>query len=140
MALGATLGCVALAIPAARGASSGASSGGGITFGVPRIVDPIHLYGEPDIKIGPTGDVHVSGPQGTGGQRSIWNLSVDNGDSWRVVQGLPAHQAVAPNKSSAGPGGGDTEIAIARNNRAFFSDLYSLTCFTAATTSDSGKT
>ena len=134
MALGATLGCVALAVPAARGASSG----GGITFGVPRIVDPIHLYGEPDIKIGPTGDVHVSGPQGTGVQRSIWNLSVDNGDSWRAVQGLPAHQAAAPNKSSAGPGGGDTEIAIAGNNKAFFSDLYSLTCFTAATTSDSG--
>src|SRR5947199_10524754 len=95
MALGATVGCVALAVPAARGASGG----GVITFGVPRIVDPFHLYGEPDIKIGPTGDVHVSGPQGTGVQRSIWNLSVDKGDSWRVVQGLPAHQAVAPNKS-----------------------------------------
>src|SRR5438552_1671133 len=110
------------------------------TFGVPRIVDPIHTYGEPDIKIAPNGDVHVSGPQGTGVQRSIWNVSRDNGDSWRVVQGLPVNQAVAPNKSSLGPGGGDTEIAIGHDNTVFYDDLWALTCFTAAVTKDSGAT
>src|SRR5690349_20139669 len=56
------------------------------TFGVPRVVDPIHSYGEPDIKVGPNGDIYVSGPQGTGVQRSIWNVSRDNGESWRLVQ------------------------------------------------------
>src|SRR6476660_7311587 len=61
-----------------------------ITWGVPRVVDPIHAYGEPDIKVAPNGDVHVSGPQGTGVQRSIWNSSVDGGDSWRAVNGGPA--------------------------------------------------
>jgi hypothetical protein len=121
----------------ARGAPQ---PGGAITFGVPRIVDPIHVYSEPDIKVGPTGTIHASGPQGTGVQRSIWNVSVDDGDSWRLVQALPAKQAAAPNKTAAGPGGGDTEIAVSRNNRTFFSDLWALTCFTAATTPNDGVT
>src|SRR4051812_50079775 len=59
------------------------------TFGVPRIVDPIHTYGEPDIKVAPNGDIHVSGPAGTGVQRSIWNVSKDGGDSWRGGEGNP---------------------------------------------------
>src|SRR5438067_9469259 len=94
-----------------------------IQWGVPRIVDPIHAYGEPDIKVAPNGDVLVSGPQGTGVQRSIWNVSKDNGDSWRVVNGVPLASSqpvcqLAPavcldiNKSSLGPGGGDTDIVV----------------------------
>src|SRR6266550_2399499 len=79
----AVLAAASLAVPA--GAASAPP-----TFGVPRIVDPNHTYGEPDIKLAPNGDVHVSGPQGTGVQRSIWNISKDNGDSWRVVQGVPS--------------------------------------------------
>src|SRR3954454_20300432 len=120
----------------ARGAPAPASTAS--AFGVPRVVDPIHTYGEPDIKVAPNGDVHVSGPQGTGVQRSIWNVSHDNGDSYRVVQGLPLNQAIAPNKSSLGPGGGDTEIAISRDNTVFYSDLWALTCFTAASSKDGG--
>src|SRR3954470_3371852 len=100
----------------ARGAPAATSA-----FGVPRVVDPIHAYGEPDIKVAPNGDVHVSGPQGTGVQRSIWNVSRDNGDSYRVVNAVPFATAAPPcslapavcleiNKSSLGPGGGDTEI------------------------------
>lgn len=113
-----------------------------ITFDVPRIVDPIHTYGEPDIKVAPNGDIHVSGPAGTGTQHSFWNISKDDGDSFRVVQGLNRNNLPGPivDKSSLGPGGGDTEIAISRNNKVFYSDLWALTCFTAATTSDSGKT
>ena len=57
---------------------------------MPRVVDPIHVYGEPDIAVNPkTGAIHASGPQGTGTQRSIWNISVDNGDSYRIIQNLP---------------------------------------------------
>ncbi|MFN2609487.1 MAG: hypothetical protein ABR507_01215, partial [Actinomycetota bacterium] len=100
--------------------------------------DPIHVYGEPDVRIAPNGVVHVSGPQGTGVQRSIWNVSVDNADSFRVVQGIPVNQATVPNKSELGPGGGDTEISISRDNKVFFSDLWALTCFTAASTQDNG--
>ena len=127
---------------AALGALNTADAQDAITFGVPRLVDPIHAYGEPDIKIAPNGDVHVSGPAGTGTQHSIWNISKDGGDSFRIVQGLNRNNAPGPivDKSSLGPGGGDTEIAIARNGKVFYSDLWALVCFTAATTTDSGET
>jgi hypothetical protein len=113
-----------------------------LTFGVPRIVDPIHTYGEPNIKVAPIGDVHVSGPQGTGVQRSIWNVSVDEGDSWRLVQGVPFADTspAIPNHVDLGPGGGDTEISIADDGTVFFNDLWALQCFTSAVTKDRGKT
>src|SRR5207248_10469006 len=128
------LSLTALAPVIGSNASRALAATSPITFGVPRIVDPIHAYGEPDIKVAPNGDVHASGPQGTGVQRSIWNISKDNGDSWRVVNAVPFN-TVAPactlapqvcldiNKSSLGPGGGDTEITISRNNTAFYNDL-----------------
>ena len=115
-----------------------------IKFGVPRIVDPVHTYGEPDIRVAPNGTVYVSGPQGTGVQRSIWNASYDNGDSYRLVQdnktGSAPPSAVSPTKSTAGPGGGDTEIAIDRHNNIYYADLYALACFTTAYSHDNGKT
>ena len=114
---------------------------GTVTFGVPRVVDPIHMFGEPDVKVSPQGDIHVSGPAGTGTQRSIWNISVDNGDSWRVVQGVPfaGTSPAIPDKVDLGPGGGDTEIAFDHTGRTYFSDLWALTCFTSATTADRGS-
>jgi len=133
----------ALAPPSA-GATSASSS---LSFGVPRVVDPIHVYGEPDIAVNPrTGAVHASGPQGTGTQRSIYNISVDGGDSYRIVQNLPMNADKAdatgylPTKSALGPGGGDTEIAIAHNGQAFFNDLAGLVTFPALTTKDDGRT
>ena len=120
----------------------------GVSFGVPRIVDPIHVYGEPNLEVNPkTHAVHATGPQGTGTQRSIWNVSVDNGDSYRIVQNLPANtdkaagaSGAVPTKSALGAGGGDTEIKIAHNGRAFFNDLAALASFTAVSTDDDGKT
>jgi hypothetical protein len=115
-----------------------------IRFGVPRIVDPVHTYGEPDIRVAPNGTVYVSGPQGTGVQRSIWNASYDNGDSYRLVQdektGTAPPTAVEPTKSTMGPGGGDTEIAIDRHNNVYYADLYALACFTTGYSADNGKT
>lgn len=115
-----------------------------IKFGVPRIVDPVHTYGEPDIRVAPNGTVYVSGPQGTGVQRSIWNASYDNGNSYRLVQdnktGSAPPSAVTPTKSTMGPGGGDTEIAIDRHNNVYYADLYALACFTTAYSHDNGKT
>lgn len=114
---------------------------------MPRVVDPIHVYGEPNLEVNPrTGAVHATGPQGTGTQRSIWNVSVDGGDSYRIVQNLPGNMDRAsvtgflPTKSAMGPGGGDTEIKIAHNGRAFFNDLAALVTFTAVTTGDDGTT
>jgi hypothetical protein len=92
--------------------------------------------------------VHVSGPQGTGVQRSIWNLSVDGGDSYRIVDGVrfndgspvDCNNPGCPSKATAGPGGGDTEIYITKNGRVFYNDLWALACFSAGTTADEGKT
>src|SRR5207253_133535 len=50
-----------------------------ITFGVPSVMDPIHTFGEPDIGVDALGHVFVSGPTGTGTQRSLWEGSVDGG-------------------------------------------------------------
>jgi hypothetical protein len=117
------------------------------SFGVPRVVDPIHVYGEPNLEVNPkTGAIHATGPQGTGTQRSIWNVSVDGGDSYRIIQNLPANTDKAgslgyvPTKSALGPGGGDTEIKISHDGRAWFNDLAALASFTSVTTTDDGKT
>jgi hypothetical protein len=145
----------ALALPVlllAAGAASlaqpsGAAPTTAVSFGVPRVVDPIHVYGEPNLEVNPrTGAVHATGPQGTGTQRSIWNVSVDGGDSYRIVQNLPANNDRAvvtgalPTKSAMGPGGGDTEIKISRDGRAWFNDLAALATFTSVTTTDDGST
>jgi hypothetical protein len=137
------LAAAALA-PSASGATAAPS---GPTFGVPRIVDPIHVYGEPNLEVNPkSGAVHATGPQGTGTQRSIWNVSVDHGDSYRIVQNLPENSDRAavtgalPTKSALGPGGGDTEIKISHDGRAWFNDLAALSTFTSVTTTDDGST
>ncbi len=134
--------CAAALAPTARAAAPA------VSFGVPRVVDPIHVYGEPNLEVNPkSGAIHATGPQGTGTQRSIWNVSVDGGDSYRIVQNLPANtneleqaSAGVPTKSALGAGGGDTEIKIAHNGRAFFNDLAALASFTAVTTTDDGAT
>jgi hypothetical protein len=135
---------VALSSPASAGRTTAAVDDGMPTFGVPRVVDPFHVYGEPDIAVNPkTGAIHASGPQGTGTQRSVWNVSVDNGDSYRILQNVPGStvpSAGVPTKSAIAPGGGDTEIVFDRAGKAYFTDLYALECFAALTTADDGAT
>src|SRR3977135_546584 len=109
-----------------------------IKFEVPAVVDPIHTNGEPDIAIDPQGRVFVSGPTGTGTQRSVWLGSVDRGHTYRIISpGLPPSPiagVVDP------PGGGDTDIAFDRSGQQDFADLYALACLRTATTSDGGAT
>ena len=57
-----------------------------ITFETPAVVDPIHTFGEPDVGVDSHGRVFVSGPTGTGTQRSVWFGSVDGGHSYRSGQ------------------------------------------------------
>jgi hypothetical protein len=108
-----------------------------IKFEVPAVVDPIHTNGEPDIGIDPQGRVFVSGPTGTGTQRSVWLGSVDRGHTFRIIS------PVQPN-AIAGltdpPGGGDTDINFDRSGKQYFADLYALTCLRTATTTDGGAT
>lgn len=102
-----------------------------IGFEVPRVADPIHTYGEPDIAVDPTTDnnVAVSGPTGTGTQRSVWQSSVDAGHTFRNVARCPDCTSLSnllPIGPLAAPGGGDTEIAFDRSGKQYFADLYAL--------------
>src|SRR5258707_688973 len=109
-----------------------------IRFEVPAVVDPIHTNGEPDIGIDPFGRVFVSGPTGTGTQRSVWLGSVDRGHTFRVISpGLPP-SAIAGIVDP--PGGGDTDINFDRTGKQYFADLYALACLRTAVTSDGGAT
>ena len=127
-----------------------------IAFEVPRVADPLHTYGEPDIGVAPnqapivsqpsdqtTNEVYVSGPTGTGTQRSIWQGSVDGGHTFRTVKRavgpLPTTPcdiavALAPVCGSiSAPGGGDTEINFDHRRKQYFADLYALACQHTAT-------
>jgi len=109
-----------------------------IGFEVPRVVDPIHTNGEPDIGIDPFGRVFVSGPTGTGTQRSVWFGSVDRGHTFRIISPGPPPSAIAGIIDP--PGGGDTDINFDRSGKQYFADLYALACLRTATTTDGGAT
>jgi hypothetical protein len=118
--------------------SSSTSAPPPIRFEVPAVVDPIHTNGEPDIGIDIFGRVFVSGPTGTGTQRSVWLGSVDRGHTFRVINpGLPPD---AVKGFEAPPGGGDTDINFDRGGKQYFVDLYALICLRTATTKDGGAT
>src|SRR6267143_5008727 len=125
-------------LPLLAQTSSSSSTRPPIKFEVPAVVDPIHTNGEPDIAIDPHGRVFVSGPTGTGTQRSVWLGSVDRGHTFRVINPgappTPIAGIVAP------PGGGDTDINFDRSGKQYFVDLYALLCLRTAVTTDGGAT
>jgi hypothetical protein len=120
-----------VAVPAAT-----PKAGGPIGFETPSIVDPIHTFGEPTIGIDPQGRVFVSGPTGTGTQRSAWEGSVDGGHSYRVI--TPGAPPTAIQSIEAPPGGGDTDLNFDRAGHQYFADLYALACLRVARTDDGG--
>src|SRR5207248_7144840 len=89
-----------------------------IGFETPSVVDPIHTFGEPDIGIDPQGRVYVSGPTGTGTQRSVWFGSVDGGHTFRTISPGPPPSALSGTIDP--PGGGDTDINFARSGQQYF--------------------
>ena len=124
------LGSVVNAAPARTLPTSAAAS---IGFETPTVVDPIHTNGEPDIAIDPQGRVFVSGPTGTGTQRSTWFGSVDGGHSFRVMaQKTPPDPVIST--AAPAPGGGDTDINFDRTGKQYFADLYALACLRVAVT------
>src|SRR5919201_2291417 len=137
LAMGVTaivLGGATLGTPSGTGNATTAA----IAFGVPTVVDPIHTNGEPDIAIDPQARVFVSGPTGTGTQRSTWFGSVDGGKTYRVISPGPPPSPLAGLTDP--PGGGDTDINFDRSGKQYFADLYALSCLRVATTSDGGAT
>src|SRR5256714_15306688 len=138
----AAIGCASLLLQLRSGhvltAPSAAAAAAGIGFEPPSIVDPIHTFGEPDIGLDSQGRVFVSGPTGTGTQRSVWFGSVDGGHSFRTISPGPPPSALAG--TEAPPGGGDTDVNFDRSGKQSFIDLYALTCDTVPTTADGGAT
>src|SRR6184192_558662 len=121
----------ALAVGSALVVAAGASISGlpavaapGIAFSTPTVVDPIHTNGEPDIGFDPQARVFVSGPTGTGTQRSLWYQSVDGGHAYRVISPGPPPSALLGTEDP--PGGGDTDIAFDHTGKQYFADLYAL--------------
>ena len=128
----AVLLAAALVVPVAAITSTPAATAPAVTFGSPVIVDPIHTFGEPDVRIHGD-DVYVSGPWGTGTQRSIWDWSHDGGQTFRTMHSSPI---ATPDQSATtvmGPGGGDTEISIDHTGKVYYSDLAALTTLKMAT-------
>lgn len=104
----------------------------GITFDHGTWNDPVRMVGEPDIVIDPFNGIYVSGPGGSTTQASWFWKSTDKGLQWHLIG--------CPLKSNCQNGGGDTEIAIARNGDVFASDLQTLTCNSALRSYDQGAT
>jgi hypothetical protein len=129
-------GALAGVVLAAGG--SAVAGTGGIRFETPAVADPIHTWGEPSIGVDPNGGVFVSGPTGTGTQRSAWEGSVDGGHSFRVI--TPGAPPTAVQSLEDPPGGGDTDINFDRSAKSYFVDLYALSCDRSATTPDGGAT
>jgi hypothetical protein len=135
---GSAVGAVGLAAAFSLAGTAGVASAKSIAFQVPSATDPLHAWGEPTVGVDPQGRAFVSGPTGTGTQRSAWEGSVDGGRSFRVITPPPPPTAVQSIEDP--PGGGDTDLNFDRSGKQYFVDLYALTCDRVATTSDAGAT
>ena len=104
----------------------------GITFDHAVWNDPVRMVGEPDIEVDDQSGIYVSGPGGSTTQSSWFWKSTDHGMQWHLVG--------CPLKANCQNGGGDTEIAIARNGDVFASDLQTLLCNSTFRSYDRGAT
>lgn len=93
---------------------------------------------EPDVVAGhgANGPVYTSVPSGSSTTTSyIWQ-SLDHGNSYQFVPG-----SLATGRPTTCPqGGGDTELALDKDNNIYFSDLQNLTNLTNGISTDNGKT
>jgi hypothetical protein len=119
----------------ARGAAPTA-----LAFATATVVDPVNLYGEPDLRNDPSKPAvwYASGPWGTGTQRSIWNQSQDGTHTFRELHDHP--DPLHTGGSILGPGGGDTEVAVDHTGKFYGADLAALITQHALTSTDRGKT
>jgi hypothetical protein len=132
------VGCVG-ALVIAMSAASTSLAASRLGFSTPSPADPVHAWGEPTIGVDPAGGgVFVSGPTGTGTQRSAWEGSVDGGRTFRVI--TPNAPPTAIQSFEDPPGGGDTDLNFDLSGKVYFTDLYALLCDRTATTSDGGAT
>ena len=128
----AVLAAAVLTLPLAVVSVSPASPTPTITFGSATIVDPIHTFGEPDVRARGN-NVYVSGPWGTGTQRSLFEWSSDGGKTFRPLHSTPITSVNQSATMILGPGGGDTEIQIDHNDKVYYTDLAALLTLKMAT-------
>ena len=149
LAMLAVAGAALVGVGSPTGAAAKVSTA--ITFATPMVMDPNHSVGEPTIVHSPAADgtVYASGPWGTGTQRSIWDASLDGGETFRLVgqcapqSGEVATECLPPTAvlgSPNPPGGGDTDQRLDHNGKDYFADLWALACDRVATTVDHGAT
>jgi hypothetical protein len=135
-----TVIAMAAAAVASGGARTVVRAASPIAFATATVVDPINLYGEPDLRFDPSrpGFAYASGPWGTGTQRSIWNQSQDGTRTFRELHDLP--DPLHAGGSLHGPGGGDTEIAVDHTGKFYGADLGALVTQHTTVSGDRGKT
>ena len=131
---------VALSAIPGSGSAAPAAPGSRVRFGAPVVVNPVHAYGEPDIKIADDGKAYVSGPWGTGTQRSIWNASTDGAQTFLPLHTPPLTSTAQSDTEIPGPGGGDTEISVDHTGKVYYSDLAALASLKFATWDPATKT
>jgi len=85
-------GMFAAVVGAAALAASPAAAA--ISFETPSVADPVHAFGEPSVGVDGLGRTFVSGPTGTGTQRSVWLSSLDGGHTFRVITPGPPPSAI----------------------------------------------
>ena len=138
----------AVLLPAFGGASAGAvgdpdlkpaAKAKGLRFMPAVVTDPQNDQGEPSLRIDKKGNVYTCGPQGTTAQADRAQLSLDGGDTFRLL-GEPPTGRIAPG------GGGDCEIEVAPqkndegNYNLYYAGLEALANFSVSRSTDEGKT
>jgi hypothetical protein len=93
---------------------------------------------EPDVVAGhgSAGPIYTSVPSGSSSTTSFIWQSLDHGNSYQFVPG-----SLSTGRPTTCPqGGGDTELALDKDNNIYFSDLQNLSNLTNGISTDNGKT
>jgi hypothetical protein len=111
----------------------------GLRFMPAVTVDPQNDLGEPSLRIDQKGNIYSCGPQGTSAAADRAQMSLDGGDTFRLL-GEPPGGRIGPG------GGGDCEIEVAPeknsagNYNLYYAGLEALLNFSASQSTDEGKT
>jgi len=117
-------------------ATGGAAATSARTFGRSVVVDKANTTGEPSLAVAPDGGLYITAPDGPGvrlggtgtGGSLVWR-SDDRGASWTLL-----------GSSDIPTGGGDSDIAIAKNGTIFASGLSYVACSTVSVSTNRGAT
>lgn len=105
---------------------------GNVTWSPATVVDPQRTEGEPLNFWDNSGNYWESGPWGTTTQNSFIHRSTDGGQEFHV-------DSPAGLRPDAGPGGGDTDIAVDDQGYDYFVDLEALVNLGTSVSNDNGS-